>query len=85
MRHNHSVIDDPDALLPAMALVSDVDANVRSTYIGADNRAGGQFAGLILGRRLEREAAAFPSESKGSQGQGLLKKTSLLMDNSKIG
>jgi LacI family transcriptional regulator len=43
---------------PVIALVSDVDANVRSTYIGADNRAGGQLAGFILGRRLERESDA---------------------------
>lgn len=42
--------------IPVMALVSDLDANVRSTYIGADNRAAGQLAGFIFGRCLERES-----------------------------
>jgi LacI family transcriptional regulator len=42
--------------IPVIALVSDLDANVRSTYIGADNRAAGQLAGFIFGRCLERES-----------------------------
>ena len=42
--------------IPVMALVSDLDANARSTYIGADNRAAGQLAGFIFGRCLERES-----------------------------
>jgi LacI family transcriptional regulator len=42
--------------IPVIALVSDLDANVRSTYIGADNRAAGRLAGFIFGRCLERES-----------------------------
>jgi len=41
-----------------IALVSDLDANVRSAYIGGDNRAAGQLAGFIFGRCLERESGA---------------------------
>ena len=41
--------------VPVIALISDLDANVRSTYIGGDNRAAGQLAGFIFGRFLERE------------------------------
>jgi LacI family transcriptional regulator len=44
--------------IPVIALISDLDANVRSTYIGGDNRAAGQLAGLIFGRCLERESRA---------------------------
>jgi LacI family transcriptional regulator len=44
--------------IPVMALVSDLDATTRSTYIGADNRAAGQLAGFVLGRSLERESDA---------------------------
>ena len=40
---------------PVIALVSDLDASVRTTYIGGDNRAAGQLAGFIFGRSLERE------------------------------
>ena len=42
--------------VPVIALVSDLDANARSTYIGADNRAAGQLAGFIFGRCLEWES-----------------------------
>lgn len=41
--------------IPVIALVSDLDANLRSTYIGGDNRAAGRLAGFIFGRCLERE------------------------------
>jgi len=41
--------------IPVIALVSDLDASVRTTYIGGDNRAAGQLAGFIFGRSLERE------------------------------
>ena len=41
--------------IPVIAFVSDLDASVRTTYIGGDNRAAGQLAGFILGRSLERE------------------------------
>lgn len=44
--------------IPVMALVSDLDATTRSTYIGVDNRAAGQLAGFVLGRSLEREPDA---------------------------
>jgi len=44
--------------IPVIALVSDLDANVRSTYIGGDNRAAGELAGFIFGRCLERESGA---------------------------
>ena len=44
--------------IPVIALISDLDANVRSTYIGADNRAAGELAGFIFGRCLERESCA---------------------------
>ena len=44
--------------IPVIALISDLDANVRSTYIGGDNRAAGQLAGFIFGRCLERESGA---------------------------
>jgi LacI family transcriptional regulator len=44
--------------IPVIALVSDLDASVRSTYIGGDNRAAGQLAGFIFGRSLERESGA---------------------------
>jgi LacI family transcriptional regulator len=46
------------AHLPVVALISDLDANVRSTYIGSDNHAAGQLAGFIFGRSLERELGA---------------------------
>jgi LacI family transcriptional regulator len=46
------------AHIPVVALVSDLDANVRSAYIGSDNRAAGQLAAFILGRSLERELGA---------------------------
>jgi LacI family transcriptional regulator len=39
---------------PVVALVSDLDSHFRSAYVGIDNRAAGQVAGLILGRCLER-------------------------------
>ena len=42
--------------IPVIALVSDLDASVRTTYIGGDNRAAGQLAGFIFGRSLERES-----------------------------
>jgi LacI family transcriptional regulator len=42
--------------IPVIALISDLDPNVRSTYIGGDNRAAGQLAGFIFGRCLERES-----------------------------
>jgi len=41
--------------IPVIALVSDLDPSVRTTYIGGDNRAAGQLAGFIFGRSLERE------------------------------
>jgi LacI family transcriptional regulator len=41
--------------IPVIALVSDLDASVRTTYIGGNNRAAGQMAALIFGRSLERE------------------------------
>jgi LacI family transcriptional regulator len=41
--------------IPVIALVSDLDASVRTTYIGSDNRTAGQLAGFIFGRSLERE------------------------------
>jgi LacI family transcriptional regulator len=41
--------------IPVIALVSDLDASVRTTYIGGDNRAAGQLAGFIFGRSLEWE------------------------------
>ena len=44
--------------IPVIALVSDLDANVRSTFIGGDNRATGKLAGFIFGRYLERESGA---------------------------
>ena len=44
--------------VPVVALVSDLDASVRSTYIGSDNHAAGQLAGFIFGRSLERETGA---------------------------
>ncbi len=44
--------------IPVIALVSDLDANVRSTYVGGDNRAAGQLAAFIFGRCLERESGA---------------------------
>ena len=44
--------------IPVIALVSDLDASVRSAYIGGDNRAAGQLAGFIFGRSLEREFGA---------------------------
>jgi LacI family transcriptional regulator len=46
------------AHLPVVALISDLDANVRSAYIGSDNHAAGQLAGFIFGRSLERELGA---------------------------
>jgi LacI family transcriptional regulator len=46
------------ARIPVIALISDFDANVRSTYIGSDNWAAGQLAGFIFGRSLERELGA---------------------------
>jgi LacI family transcriptional regulator len=42
--------------IPVVALVSDLEPSVRTTYIGADNRAAGQLAGFIFGRSLERES-----------------------------
>jgi LacI family transcriptional regulator len=42
--------------IPVIALVSDLDASVRTTYIGGDNRAAGRLAGFIFGRSLERES-----------------------------
>jgi len=44
--------------IPVIALGTDLDANVRSTYIGADNRAAGHLAGFIFGRCVEREFGA---------------------------
>src|SRR5260370_3952286 len=44
--------------IPVIALVSDLDGNVRSTYVGGDNRAAGQLAAFIFGRCLERESGA---------------------------
>jgi LacI family transcriptional regulator len=44
--------------VPVIAFVSDLAPNVRSTYIGSDNRAAGQLAGFIFGRSLERELDA---------------------------
>jgi ABC-type sugar transport system substrate-binding protein len=44
--------------IPVIALVSDLDPSVRTTYIGSDNRAAGQLAGFIFGRSLERELGA---------------------------
>jgi ABC-type sugar transport system substrate-binding protein len=38
---------------PVVALVSDLDPNARSAYVGIDNRASGQLAGFIFGRCLE--------------------------------
>jgi LacI family transcriptional regulator len=46
------------ARLPVIALISDLDANVRSAYIGSDNHAAGRLAGFIFGRSLERELGA---------------------------
>jgi LacI family transcriptional regulator len=43
---------------PVVALVSDLNANSRSAYVGIDNRSAGQIAGLIIGRCLERTANA---------------------------
>ncbi|WP_017347314.1 substrate-binding domain-containing protein [Pantoea sp. A4] len=36
-----------------IALVSDLDADVREAYVGINNRAAGQAAGFILGRHLQ--------------------------------
>ena len=44
--------------VPVIALVSDLDANARSTYVGGNNRAAGELAGFIFGRCLERESGA---------------------------
>lgn len=43
---------------PVVALVSDLNPNSRSAYVGIDNRSAGQIAGLIIGRCLERTANA---------------------------
>jgi len=43
---------------PVVALVSDLDPNSRSAYVGIDNRSAGQIAGFIIGRCLERTANA---------------------------
>jgi LacI family transcriptional regulator len=42
--------------IPVIALVSDLDASARTTYIGGNNRAAGQLAGFIFGRSLERQS-----------------------------
>lgn len=52
--------------IPVMALVSDLDATIRSTYIGADNRAARQLAAFILGRSLERESDAMVALIQGN-------------------
>jgi hypothetical protein len=84
MRHNHSAIDDPDALSQVMARVSDGDGNVRSTYIGADNRARGQLAGFILGPPPGARSRCHPFRTERLRRAGSPEKTSLLMDNSKV-
>jgi LacI family transcriptional regulator len=43
---------------PVVALVSDLDAQARSAFVGIDNRAAGQLAGFLVGRCLERVAEA---------------------------
>src|SRR6266550_7459744 len=53
-----ALVELRSARIPVIALISDFDANVRSTYIGSDNWAAGQLAGFIFGRSLERELGA---------------------------
>jgi LacI family transcriptional regulator len=38
---------------PVLAVVSDLERNARSAYLGIDNRAAGQMAAYLLGRHLE--------------------------------
>src|SRR6516162_4348491 len=47
-----------DLGIHVLAFLSDLDPEVRSSYIGGDNRAGGRLAALIVGRCLERDSEA---------------------------
>jgi LacI family transcriptional regulator len=57
-RVKEALLELRSARLPVVALISDLDANVRSAYVGCDNHAAGQLAGFIFGRSLERELGA---------------------------
>ena len=43
---------------PVLAVVSDLERNARSAYLGIDNRAAGQMAAYLLGRHLEHRTDA---------------------------
>jgi len=43
---------------PVLAVVSDLERNARSAYLGIDNRAAGQMAAYLLGRHLEHRVDA---------------------------
>jgi LacI family transcriptional regulator len=47
-----------DLGIHVLAFLSDLDPEVRSSYIGGDNRAGGRLAALIVGRCLEWDSEA---------------------------